>query len=75
MEHRAPAAPSHAQPQYINFQFVPPNLRVLAVNFVALAWNVYMSWSSHKKVLEAPVPAPPAALAGTSPKGSPKGKN
>jgi len=41
--------------QYINFQFVPPNLRVLAVNFVALTWNVYMSWSAHKEVL---VPAP-----------------
>jgi len=37
--------------QYINFKFVPPNLRVLAVNVVALIWNVYMSWQSHKVVV------------------------
>ena len=36
--------------QYINFKFVPPNLRVLAVNITALVWNVYMSYQSHKEV-------------------------
>ncbi len=25
-------------PQYVNFQFVPANLRVLSVNMVALVW-------------------------------------
>lgn len=37
--------------QYVNFQFVPPNLRVLAVNVVALVWNCYMSFQSHKAVV------------------------
>ena len=36
--------------QYINFKFVPPNLRVLAVTITALVWNVYMSYQSHKEV-------------------------
>jgi hypothetical protein len=29
---------------------VPQNLRTLAVNVVALLWNVYMSYSGHKHV-------------------------
>ncbi len=36
--------------QFINFKFVPPNLRTLAVNITALIWNVYMSFQSHKAV-------------------------
>jgi hypothetical protein len=36
--------------QYINFKFVPPNLRILAVNITALIWNIYMSYQSHKTV-------------------------
>lgn len=50
--------------QIINFQFVPPNLRVLAVNIVALLWNCYMSFQSHKAVVvpkQAPAPAPASA--------------
>ncbi|GAX85451.1 hypothetical protein CEUSTIGMA_g12867.t1 [Chlamydomonas eustigma] len=39
--------------QFINFKFVPPNLRVLAVNVTALIWNIYMSYQGHKKVAEA----------------------
>eukprot|EP00798_Chlamydomonas_sp_ICE-L_P025111 gene25111-10752_t len=34
--------------QFINFKFVPPNLRVLATNVTALIWNTYMSYASHK---------------------------
>jgi len=47
--------------QAINFWFVPPNLRVLAVNVVALAWNVYMSFQSHKEVLPVPEAVPAAS--------------
>eukprot|EP00798_Chlamydomonas_sp_ICE-L_P018514 gene18514-25016_t len=36
--------------QYVNFTYVPPNLRVLFCNIVALGWNVYMSYQSHKEV-------------------------
>ncbi|GLC46637.1 hypothetical protein PLESTB_001762300 [Pleodorina starrii] len=36
--------------QYINFRFVPPNLQVLTANVVALIWNTYMSFQSHKAV-------------------------
>jgi hypothetical protein len=49
--------------QFINFQFVPPNLRVLAVNIVALVWNCYMSYQSHKAVVQPAVAIPaPAAV-------------
>lgn len=48
--------------QFINFKFVPPNLRVLAVNVVALVWNVYMSFQSHKEVAHTAVPAPAVAV-------------
>ncbi|GIL88241.1 hypothetical protein Vretimale_14125 [Volvox reticuliferus] len=36
--------------QYLNFRFVPPNLQVLTANVVALAWNTYMSFQSHKAI-------------------------
>ncbi|PNH06252.1 PXMP2/4 family protein 2 [Tetrabaena socialis] len=36
--------------QFFNFRFVPPNLQVLTANVVALAWNTYMSYQSHKAV-------------------------
>ncbi|GFR50941.1 hypothetical protein Agub_g13261 [Astrephomene gubernaculifera] len=36
--------------QFINFRFVPPHLQVLTANVVALAWNTYMSYQSHKEV-------------------------
>jgi hypothetical protein len=49
--------------QFINFQFVPPNLRVLAVNIVALVWNCYMSYQSHKAVVAPQVTQAPAAVA------------
>ncbi len=34
--------------QFLNFRFVPQHLQVLASNVVALGWNTYMSWMSHK---------------------------
>ncbi|KAG2447692.1 hypothetical protein HYH02_007152 [Chlamydomonas schloesseri] len=39
--------------QYFNFRFVPPNLQVLVANVVALVWNTYMSFQSHKAVVPA----------------------
>ena len=38
--------------QFLNFRFVPANLQVGAANVIALMWNVYLSWASHKKVPE-----------------------
>ena len=37
--------------QYLNFRFVPLNLQVAAANVVALLWNTYLSWASHKEVV------------------------
>ncbi|XP_020183509.1 protein sym-1 [Aegilops tauschii subsp. strangulata] len=37
--------------QFLNFYFVPQKLQVLAANFVALAWNVILSYKAHKKVI------------------------
>uniref|UniRef100_A0A7S0VKF2 Uncharacterized protein n=1 Tax=Polytomella parva TaxID=51329 RepID=A0A7S0VKF2_9CHLO len=34
--------------QFVNFRYVPPHLRVLASNVVALLWNTYISYTSHK---------------------------
>ena len=34
--------------QMINFALVPLQFRVLFSNVVALAWNTYLSWASHK---------------------------
>ncbi len=53
------AALPHVCWQAVNFFFVPPQLRVLAVNVVALVWNTYLSWAANKKVA-APAPPPPA---------------
>eukprot|EP00210_Caulerpa_lentillifera_P002188 g2102.t1 len=36
--------------QLLNFWIVPPPLRVLFANIVALVWNTYLSYASHKKV-------------------------
>ena len=44
--------------QFFNFRFVPLNLQVAAANVVALLWNVYLSWASHKRVVEVAAPAP-----------------
>jgi len=30
--------------QGVNFRYVPPEFRVLVVNFVALGWNCYLSY-------------------------------
>ena len=38
--------------QFLNFRFVPLNLQVAAANVVALLWNTYLSWASHKTVVE-----------------------
>ncbi|XP_077241511.1 peroxisomal membrane 22 kDa (Mpv17/PMP22) family protein [Tasmannia lanceolata] len=37
--------------QFLNFRFVPQQFQVLAANFVALAWNVILSFKAHKDVL------------------------
>ncbi|XP_022088869.1 protein Mpv17-like isoform X3 [Acanthaster planci] len=34
--------------QVINFYFVPLQHRVLTANFVALFWNIYLSWMANK---------------------------
>ncbi|KAK3136033.1 hypothetical protein QOZ80_5BG0427080 [Eleusine coracana subsp. coracana] len=37
--------------QFLNFYFVPQKLQVLAANFVALAWNVILSFKAHKEII------------------------
>ncbi|KAH7511696.1 hypothetical protein FEM48_Zijuj12G0010100 [Ziziphus jujuba var. spinosa] len=37
--------------QFINFWFVPQQFQVLAANFVALIWNVILSFKAHREVL------------------------
>ncbi|XP_010904732.1 protein sym-1 [Elaeis guineensis] len=37
--------------QFLNFRFVPQKFQVLAANFVALAWNVILSFKAHKEVV------------------------
>ena len=34
--------------QFINFRYTPPNLQVLFANGVALVWNTYLAWATHK---------------------------
>ena len=34
--------------QAINFKFVPVQFQVMFANFVAVAWNTYLSWKSHQ---------------------------
>eukprot|EP01018_Ginkgo_biloba_P037738 Gb_27364 [translate_table: standard] len=36
--------------QFLNFLVVPQQLQVLAANLIALAWNVYLSFASHRTV-------------------------
>lgn len=36
--------------QFLNFLFVPQQLQVLVANVIALAWNVYLSFASHRNV-------------------------
>ncbi|RLM98917.1 hypothetical protein C2845_PM06G15030 [Panicum miliaceum] len=36
--------------QFLNFYCVPQKFQVLAANFVALAWNVILSFKAHKEV-------------------------
>lgn len=37
--------------QFLNFYFVPQKFQVLGANFVALAWNVILSFKAHKEVI------------------------
>lgn len=37
--------------QFLNFRFVPQQFQVLAANFIALAWNVILSFKAHKEVV------------------------
>lgn len=37
--------------QFVNFLVVPQQLQVLVANVIALAWNVYLSFASHKNVV------------------------
>ncbi|XP_076882235.1 protein sym-1-like [Bidens hawaiensis] len=36
--------------QFLNFLFVPQQFQVLAANFIALVWNVILSYKAHKAV-------------------------
>lgn len=36
--------------QFLNFRFVPQQFQVLASNFVAVIWNVILSFKAHKEV-------------------------
>lgn len=36
--------------QFINFFFLPTNLRVVYVMFVTLIWNTFLSWMKHKEL-------------------------
>ncbi|XP_057812358.1 protein sym-1-like [Salvia miltiorrhiza] len=37
--------------QFLNFRFVPQQFQVLAANFIALVWNVILSYKAHKQVV------------------------
>jgi len=37
--------------QFLNFRFVPQQFQVLAANFIALVWNVVLSFIAHKEIL------------------------
>ncbi|XP_027107038.1 protein SYM1 isoform X1 [Coffea arabica] len=37
--------------QFLNFRFVPQQFQVLAANFIALIWNVILSYKAHKAIL------------------------
>ncbi|KAM3690708.1 hypothetical protein ACB094_09G142200 [Castanea mollissima] len=37
--------------QFLNFRFVPQQFQVLAANFIALLWNVFLSFIAHKEIL------------------------
>lgn len=37
--------------QFFNFRFVPQQFQVLAANFIALVWNVILSYKAHKKTM------------------------
>ncbi|KAL3655433.1 hypothetical protein CASFOL_001219 [Castilleja foliolosa] len=37
--------------QFFNFRFVPQQFQVLAANFIALVWNVILSYKAHKEVV------------------------
>ncbi|XP_073143252.1 protein sym-1 [Henckelia pumila] len=36
--------------QFLNFRFVPQQFQVLAANFIALIWNVILSYKAHQEV-------------------------
>ncbi|XP_022744249.1 protein sym-1 [Durio zibethinus] len=37
--------------QFLNFRFVPQQFQVLAANFIALVWNVILSYKAHKEII------------------------
>ncbi|XP_024031195.1 protein sym-1 isoform X1 [Morus notabilis] len=37
--------------QFLNFLYVPQQFQVLAANFIALIWNVILSFKAHKEIL------------------------
>ncbi|GMJ00900.1 hypothetical protein HRI_003759200 [Hibiscus trionum] len=37
--------------QFLNFRFVPQQFQVLAANFIAVVWNVILSFKAHKEIL------------------------
>ncbi|KAI3757100.1 hypothetical protein L6452_04633 [Arctium lappa] len=38
--------------QFLNFRFVPQQFQVLAANFIALVWNVILSYKAHKEDMQ-----------------------
>eukprot|EP00193_Tetraselmis_chui_P012852 CAMPEP_0177795858 /NCGR_PEP_ID=MMETSP0491_2-20121128/26466_1 /TAXON_ID=63592 /ORGANISM="Tetraselmis chuii, Strain PLY429" /LENGTH=221 /DNA_ID=CAMNT_0019318735 /DNA_START=340 /DNA_END=1005 /DNA_ORIENTATION=- len=40
--------------QFLNFRLVPQNLQVLFANMVALVWNTYLSFASHRNLEDNP---------------------
>lgn len=38
--------------QFLNFRFVPQQFQVLAANFIAVVWNVVLSFIAHKEILQ-----------------------
>ncbi|XP_039064130.1 protein sym-1-like [Hibiscus syriacus] len=37
--------------QFLNFRFVPQQFQVLAANFIAVIWNVILSFKAHKEIV------------------------
>uniref|UniRef100_A0A061RKE2 Protein Mpv17 n=1 Tax=Tetraselmis sp. GSL018 TaxID=582737 RepID=A0A061RKE2_9CHLO len=45
--------------QFLNFRLVPQNLQVLTANIIALVWNTYLSFASHREIEQPDLPERP----------------